>query len=278
VKYLFHRKIFILLGLIYINPVYSGSTPIAGIEKDQTLADTITESASNALHSLFDQVLNEHVIDGRVNYAGINTDPRFRQYLNKLKQADPDSYTNKEEKLVFWINAYNALAIKGILDGLSPSSFFGRISFFKTTDYEVGGKTINLYDLERDIIIPFGEPRIHFAIICASMSCPKLRSEAYIKSSLHEQLDENTKSFINNQNRNQFDVSKKRAKLSKIFDWFDQDFKKHSGSVQKYIAQYIIDPEVGGLLRKDGFEVKHLKYDWSLNGMPVEQSITPAQQ
>ena len=246
-KHLFHIKFFILLGLIYINPVYSGPTPIAGIEKEQTLADAITESASNSLHSLFDQVLNEHVIDGRVNYAGINTDTRFRQYLDKLKQADPDSYTNKEEKLVFWINAYNALAIQGILDGLSPSSFFGRISFFKTTDYEVGGKTINLYDLERDIIIPFGELRIHFAIICASMSCPKLRSEAYIKSRLHEQLDENAKSFINNQNRNQFDVSKKRAKLSKIFDWFDQDFKKHSGSVQKYIAPYISDPEVSGL-------------------------------
>ena len=216
------------------------------------------------LHDKLSQVLKAHVKDGVVDYDGIEDDQRFFQYLDELALTNPDEFATDQEKLAYWINAYNALAIKGIIDDLSPSSFFGRISYFKTTDYQAGGRVIDLYDLERDVIIPFDEPRIHFAIVCASMSCPKLISEAYVASRLDEQLQNSAVDFINDPAKNQFDTDRKVAKLSKIFDWFEGDFKKHSGSVQKYVSQYLKDANLAGEL--DSYPVKHLKYDWNLNG------------
>lgn len=223
---------------------------------------------SDALHDKFDQVLRQHVVEGKVNYDGIKQDPRFFDYLEILKSTNPDTFASEQEKLAYWINAYNALAIKGILDGRSPSSFFGRISYFKTTDYDVGGRSINLYDLERDIIIPFNEPRIHFAIICASMSCPRLISEAYVASQLDEQLEKNTTLFINNPAKNSFDTEKKIARVSKIFDWFEEDFEKDAGTVQQFLARYVKDKALAQAL--DTYKVKHLDYDWSLNGTFTE--------
>lgn len=222
-------------------------------------------------HDLFDAILKENVSSkGDVNYPGIKDDPRFTEYLDYLAKANPEAFSSEDEKLAFWINAYNALTIKGILDGLSPGGFFSRITFFKSTDYKVAGREINLYDLERDIIIPFHEPRIHFAINCASASCPILIPEAYTADKLERQLETNTISFINNEFKNQFDLEKKVASISKIFDWFPEDFERPAGSVQKYLANYAQDAEVSKLLAQDGFRVKYLKYDWSLNGTPIK--------
>lgn len=222
-------------------------------------------------HDLFDAVLKENVSpEGQVNYPGIKDDSRFLEYIDYLAGANPDAYATKQEKLAFWINAYNALTMKGILDGLSPGSFFSRITFFKTTDYKVAGREINLYDLERDIIIPFNEPRIHFAINCASASCPILIPEAYTAKKLEQQLEANTIAFINDQSKNMFDLNKKTALISKIFDWFPEDFERSANSVQKYLANYVEDAEVSKLLAQDGFRIKYLKYDWSLNGIAVK--------
>lgn len=230
--------------------------------------NVLAKSSASTIHDTFDQVLMVHVTEGHVDYAGIKSDPRFFRYLETLKSTNPDTFATEEEKLAFWINAYNALAIKGILDGLSPSSFFGRVSYFKTTDYEAGGRKMNLYDLERDVIIPFDEPRIHFAIVCASISCPKLRSEAYIADKLDQQLNDNAIAFINNPGKNALSPDRKTIEVSKIFDWFKKDFDKHSGSVQKYIAQFVVDGELAEALAKESYRIKYLKYDWNLNGNP----------
>ncbi len=246
-----------------------GSGP-GSAEPSLALADTPTLMESTFSHQALDEVLHAHVSDGKVNYKAIQKDERFSQYIEQLKQTLPAINTSETEQLAFWINGYNALAVKGILDGKSPSTFFGRIGYFKTTDYNVGGELINLYDLEREILIPLGEPRIHFAIVCASVSCPKLRSEAYSAELLEQQLEANTRSFINDPTRNRFDRKKKIAYLSKIFDWFNEDFEKHSGSVQQYIAKYVNDPELALELRELRYKIKYLKYDWRLNGVPPQ--------
>lgn len=223
-------------------------------------------STTNAsIHRPFDLVLQDHVIDGHVNYPDIAQDNRFAQYITWLTSA-PAGETSHEEALAYWINAYNALAIKGIIDGKSPSSFFGRIGYFKTTKYQAGGRQINLYDLERKILMTLAEPRIHFAIVCASASCPRLRSEAYTADRLEQQLEEAAKRFINDPARNRFDPARKIASLSRIFDWFEADFEEHSGSVQRYVARYVNDPELARELANDSYIIEYLKYDWSLNG------------
>ena len=227
-----------------------------------TLANVVL--ANNDVQILFDEILQNNVVDGNVNYNGIKNDPKFKEYLKLL---EPTPHLNgKNEELAFWINAYNALAIKGILDKRSPSTFFSRIDYFKNAKYKVGGIKINLYDLERDVIIPFGDPRIHFAINCASLSCPKLSNHAYQAEKLDSQLDKSTKDFINDPNHNKFNSKLNIANLSKIFDWFENDFSKHSGSVQKYVAQYVNDPKLAEALRNEEYSIQYLKYDWSLNG------------
>ena len=216
-------------------------------------------------HQLFDQVLKAHVTDGFVDYPAIKSNARFQEYLDYLADADPESFATRDEKLAFWINAYNALTIKGIQDGLSPDGFFSRIRFFKR-NYTLAGRQIDLYDLEHEIIIPFGEPRIHFAIVCASSSCPKLIAEAYTADRLDQQLDQNTRGFINNESKNKFDKTHKTARISKIFDWFPEDFEAHSQTVQQFLGKYIEDPVIAKALLNNEYQVWFLGYDWSLNG------------
>ena len=228
---------------------------------------SLTNTASADLHGKFDAVLQQHVQDGLVDYAGIREDARFDDYLAQIKNVDVQSLGDDQAILAFWINAYNALAIQGILEGRSPGSLFGRYRYFIASKYQVGGRELNLYDLEREVIIPLGESRIHFAIVCASFSCPPLRPEAYRADRLDAQLDDNARIFINDVDKNQFDAQKARARVSKIFDWFEDEFVQQAGSVQQYLARYIDDAELAAALNNEDYRVRHLKYNWSLNGV-----------
>lgn len=231
-----------------------------------TSADEKQEKFS---HDLFQQVISTHVDNGFVDYPAIDHNADYHHYLTNLEAVTP--LHGNSEQLSYWINAYNALAIKGILDGRSPLSFFGKIGYFYNAEYKVNGKTINLYDLEHDLIIPLSEPRIHFALNCASVSCPKLSNNVYRVNTLEQQLEQAAIEFINDKTRNQFDYGSKIAHLSEIFNWFAEDFEKHSGSVQNYLALYVTDAKVSNALANNEFEIKYMEYDWTLNGKPVGQ-------
>lgn len=219
-------------------------------------------------HRSFDTALKRHVDNGRVDYPGISDDTGYRDYIKSL--SEQTDFTDSRDQLSYWINAYNALAIKGILDGRSPSTFFGKIGYFYNAEYTVNGITTNLYDLEHEIIIPLGEPRIHFALNCASASCPLLRSETYQAEKLEQQLEDAATRFINDDSRNRFDLATNTAYISRIFDWFADDFIDHSGSIQNYLALYVQDEKVSNALADNEFEIEYLEYDWSLNGIPPE--------
>lgn len=214
----------------------------------------------------FDALLRANVKNGVVDYPGFQDSAAFRKYLDDI--AKPAKLGGKEETLAYYINAYNALAIAGILDGLSPSTLFGQLRYFRLKEWPLNGASITLYDLEHKILRPLGEPRIHFAIVCASKSCPLLRSEAYTALSLDAVLDEQARRFVNDPFRNRLDNATKTAQLSEIFKWFDEDFKGAAGSTEKYISRYAADPESAKLLATDGFKVEWIDYDWNLNGTP----------
>ena len=239
------------------------------------LAFLALSPAAAQQHDLFDQVLRAHVKNGVVDYPAIQEDPRFQQYIEYLESADPGALLSREEELAFWINAYNALAIKAVLDGLSTEGFFSRVRFF-TTDLTLAGRQIDLYDLEQDIIIPYGEPRIHFAIVCASASCPKLISEAYVADRLDRQLEANARAFVNNPEKNLFDSGRKSAQVSMIFDWFAEDFEADAKTIQRYLGKYVEDPAIALALGDDAFELGYLEYDWSLNG--IRPQIEPPKE
>jgi hypothetical protein len=224
-------------------------------------------------HALFKQVLESHVRDGVVDYPAIQADGRLVAYLAQLERVAPQGFATRNQQLAFWINAYNAFAIKGILDHYSPATYLGRYRYFIGRDYRVGGATINLYDLERQVLIKqFQEPLIHFAIVCASASCPKLPPWAYQPNRLDRQLDVSARAFINDPTRNRFDRKQKIASLSKIFDWFERDFSAAAGSVLAYVARYVDDPALAKELAQPGYRVEFLDYDWSLNGIPPKET------
>lgn len=232
-------------------------------------------AATQFSHDLYRQVLAAHVTDGVVNYPELARDGRFEVYVRQLDRVDPNSLPTRADRLAFWINAYNAFAIKGILDGYSPLTLFGKYRYFIGRDYQVGGQRINLYDLEQKVLIPdFREPRIHFAIVCASSSCPKLKSWAYTAEQLEEQLEQSARDFINDPTRNRFDRERKIAYLSMIFKWFTSDFTDHAGSLLRYIARYVADPDLARELRATPYAIEFLEYDWRLNGPPPEERTT----
>lgn len=226
--------------------------------------------ASQFDHSEFNQVLAAHVEDGRVDYPAIADDPRFNNYIQQLSRVDPGNLP-QPRALPFWINSYNALAIAGILNGNTPLTLGGKYRFFVGHKNNVGGEQINLYTIEHGIIIPLGEPRIHFAIVCAAQSCPPLRSEAFRADELNEQLDQQARVFINNPVMNRFDSDNRVAHLSKIFDWFKDDFEKQSGRpLLHYIADYVGDSALAESLKSEEWEIEYNVYDWHTNGpLPV---------
>jgi hypothetical protein len=219
-------------------------------------------------HQSFEDLLHAHVRDGLVDYPAIASDSRLDTYLQQLDRLDPSALPSRDHRLAFWINAYNAFAIKGILNGESPRRLWGRYRYFIGRQYRIGGEGINLYDLERRVLIPdFHEPRIHFAIVCASRSCPKLQ-RVFSPERLDAQLDEAARTFINDASRNRFDREGKVAELSMIFKWFARDFKAAGGSLLAYVRQYVADPELARELANGRYTVSFLEYDWSLNGRP----------
>jgi hypothetical protein len=228
--------------------------------------------ANEFSHRLLSRVLEAHVSNGVVDYPDIQVDDRLPAYLAQLDRVDPNAFVTRNERLAFWINAYNAFAIKGILDHYSPVTYIGRYRYFIGRDYRVGGADINLYDLERQVLIKqFQEPRIHFAIVCASMSCPKLQPWVYEPDQLERQLDDAARDFINDPTRNRFDRRQKVASLSMIFKWFDDDFTRAAGSVLTYITRYVNDPELVQDLMRSEYRIEYLDYDWSLNGIPPKE-------
>ena len=232
------------------------------------LVTLATATAQGIDHAPFDALLKANVKNGVVNYSGFQDNATFKKYVEDL--GKPAKLDGKAEQLAYYINAYNALAIEGILQGLSPSTFIGRTRYFKLKEWPLNGQTTTLDNLEHKIIRPLGESRIHFAVICASKSCPFLRAETYTAAKLDAQLDEQARQFLNDPFRNRFEKTTKTAHLSEIFKWFEEDFQA-PGSTQKYVSRYVADAEVAKALAADGYRIEWISYDWSLNGSPPKR-------
>lgn len=214
----------------------------------------------------WDGVLVRNVRNGFVDYDGIRADPAFARFVTQLGTTTPADLPERADQLAFYINAYNALAIQGVLDGYSPATFMGRRRFFRGRSYTVLGDTVTLDTIEKERLAALAEPRIHFAIVCASLSCPRLASQAYRAATVEVQLDAAARSFINDPTRNRYDPARGLAFLSPIFDWYAGDFARVGGSVPAYLAGYAGDPAVAAGLAEGRLRLGYTPYDWNLNG------------
>ena len=233
-------------------------------------------------HQLFSTVLSEFVADGLVDHAGLRNEKRLDHYLQQLDQTDPTRFATEVERLTLWINAYNAYTLKLVADNYPINSVHelctgGRIigwllnrSPWDIRFAKVGGKAYTLNEIEHEILrVRFDEPRLHFVIVCAAVSCPPLRSEAYFPDRLEVQLDEQAKIFLNDSRNNRFDSVEKKAELSSIFSWFKKDFGGSDESTLKFIVPFLPE-KTADAMRRDGFDwdVSSTHYDWSLNDRP----------
>ena len=228
---------------------------------------TFTSQGALVTHDIWDSLLQKHVNDiGLVDYKGFLEDKgKLDLYLNQLSLNPPEGpQWTKEDKLAYWINVYNAFTVKLITDHYPVSSIKEikkGIAFVNSVwdieFFSIGDQKMDLTTVEHGILRKvFDEPRIHFAINCASMSCPKLHDRAFIGAKIDEQLDYVTRQFINDENRNI--IKEDRIMISKIFSWFKRDFTQKNSLIE-FINQY------SQTSINSNADIDHMDYDWSLN-------------
>jgi len=227
-------------------------------------------------HQSWDALLKRYVDqNGNVNYRAWKQSAEDQRtldaYLGHLSAANPNAQASQGAKLAFWINAYNAVTIKGILREYPTSSIRNHTA--KLIGYNiwddllltVGGKPYSLNQMEHEVLRKMGEPRIHFAIVCASISCPRLLNEAYTAERLDQQLMVNSRDFFANPRNFRFDPARQSFQLSSILDWFGEDFGANQAAQLQAIAPYLPTAQAQQFASQGRGSVSHLDYDWGLN-------------
>ena len=224
-------------------------------------------------HSAFDALLHKYVdADGYVDYRSwyrSSADRRaLRNYLGQLSRASTRKSATQNARLAFWINAYNAVTLEGIMQVYPTDSIrnhtarvFG-YNIWKELPLRVGSGQYSLEQMEHQILRKMGEPRIHFAIVCASVSCPRLRNEAYTAARVRTQLAANATDFFSR--RQNFRVSGNTMYVSSILDWFADDFGNSQSARFRYLKPYL-PKSAQSLATRSGTRVSYLDYDWGLN-------------
>jgi len=209
-------------------------------------------------HSAWNDLLQKHVFrNGNVDYKGFITDSEsFEAYLNSLSENEPQNSWTKAEKFAYWINAYNAFTVKLIIDNYPIKSIKDIVKPWDKKFILIGNDLVSLNHIEHKILRKMDEPRIHFAIVCASVSCPKLQNIAFDAVNLESQLTNATKEFLEDSTRNNF--SENSIEISKIFKWFASDFKQ-DGSLIDFLNTY------SEITISQKASKRFMDYDWDLN-------------
>ena len=233
------------------------------IKQDTTIVfnQILTKTEHSNIHFLWNELLQKHVsANGNVNYKSFKIDhKKLLEYINILailKSKPEFDSISREEKLAFWINAYNALTIDLIIKNYPVKSIKDIKNPWEQRLWQFGDKWYNLEDIEHKILRKMDEPRIHFAIVCASYSCPKLQNTAFTADNLEEQLTMATQEFLSDTNRNE--ISENTLKLSKIFRWFDKDFEQN-GSLIDFLNKY------SNVTISAKAKISYKDYNWDLN-------------
>jgi hypothetical protein len=231
--------------------------------------ETIENSQNNALHEhkLWDKLTKLYVTeDGFVDYKGFVKDStKLNQYLELLSANHPNDRWSSDQRKAYWINAYNAFTVKLIVKNYPVKSIkdLGGSIYKVNTPWDIkfiniGDEQYDLNNIEHSILRKeWEDPRIHAAVNCASVSCPGLRQGAFTADNLDKQLDEQMKSFIQDESKNR--ITKDKLKLSKIFKWFTGDFKNVAPSEIAYLNRFT------KVKISEDAEIDYFEYDWDLN-------------
>lgn len=216
------------------------------------------QNQDKGIHASWNVLLQQYVdADGNVDYhSWKKSQTDLDKYIQLLEKTPPANYWDKNDSLAYFINAYNAVTVKLILDNYPLKSIRDIKDPWDSKSLNLPNNRLTLNDIEHKVLRKMDDPRIHFAINCASASYPQLSNEAFRASKVQKQLEEATALFINDTSKNQ--ISEKNIGLSKIFLWFSKDFgskKERIAFIQKYSQKSF----------KDNAKIKYQEYDWSLN-------------
>jgi len=199
---------------------------------------------------------------GRIDFAGLKEDPADLETTVAWIAATspenaPQRFRRREEIVAYYINTYNALAMYNVIrSGVEPAA---NARFFWINEFLVGGTSFNLYEFERDIIRPLGEPRVHFALNCMSRSCPRLPQVPFTPDKLDEQLEDAAREFFDNPLNVIVFPEDRRVRLSQIMDFYTEDFLKEAPSLLAYVNRYRGKPV------PEDYAFEFIPYDWTLN-------------
>lgn len=219
---------------------------------------TLTESSNRNVHIPWDALLKDYVSStGSVDYLSWKNDTEgLESYIYALEQRTPTTNWSKESKLAYWINAYNAVTVKLILDNYPLKSIRDLEDPWDRKLFSTGDSEYSLNQIEHEILRKMDEPRIHFAINCASISCPKLQKDAFFAHSMEKQLEKATYEFLNDETRNV--ISEDLLLLSKVFQWFEKDFGDLKQKIQFVDKYTVVKVSLNA-------KVRYVAYDWNLN-------------
>jgi len=259
---------FVIIASLLSTPVEAKPVKIVGTVADASVSiDAIS-------HVEFDTLLKKYVdTNGNVDYRTWQKEDyqTLENYLKALSAADPRLDASRDNQLAFWINAYNALTIYGILEKYPTSSIknhtaklFG-YNIWKDLKLQVANGAFSLDSIEHKILRHMDEPRIHFAIVCASESCPRLLNEAFTGETLEDQLVTNAEHFFAQSGNFQINAKSGKVKLSSILNWFGEDFGDNKNEVLDSIEEYLTPKDSEALATKEKWSISYLPYSWKLN-------------
>ena len=243
--------------ILFVSGAYSANSSL-NLTPSSDFQKTNFPEAIGVNHSKWSVLLKKHVSNkGIVNYKGFQKDAKeLNSYLEILAKNTPQKSWSKNAVLAYWINVYNAFTVKLIVDNYPVKSIKDIPNPWSTNFIELGNKKYTLEQIENEILRKMNEPRIHFAINCASYSCPNLLNQAFNEATLDKQLTQVTKSFLADKSKNT--ITSDSIQISKIFDWFSADFIT-KGTVIDFLNQYttVKINAKAKIIYKD--------YNWNLN-------------
>jgi hypothetical protein len=258
-------RIMLLLGLIAGVLGVTATELVSG--QTRSNPGPPTDLSIDAWQEAWSRVLIRHVdARGRIDFAGLAGDhAELDEVVRFIAAVDPVSsparFPTPNSRLAYYIDTYNALAMHGVLEAGVPKRFdwLGRVRFFYFRKFMVGGHAISLYSLENDVIRPLGDPRVHFALNCMSVSCPRLPQAAFTAKGLDNELNAAAREFVGDDRNVDVDRERREVRLSAIFKFYTKDFLVRSPSLLAYVNRY--RSEQIPLSDKIAF----MDYDWSVN-------------
>jgi len=272
---------FLSLGLIFAvipwGSARAGSDIVIGRSAPASERVSIDQIDHSEWDALLQKYCNENgMVDYTAWHRSTSDRQRLEKYLAQLSTADPKRSAKADAKMAFWINAYNAVTIDGILRVYPTTSIrnhtaklFG-YNIWDDLLLPVGDRNYSLNQMEHDVLRKMGDPRIHFAIVCASIGCPPLLNRAYQSQELDSQLTANAKRFFGNRTKFQYDVSQKTMELSPILKWFSEDFGADQAALLRTITPFLPDEPAQALAASGQVSVSYLDYDWGLNDQAAQ--------